>query len=270
LIRIDSPKTTLIKSKKIGEGNYECTLDLNGIYTNEELKDFNGRWEQFIVSDEAISSLIKRNGNTFIYPHKSWIPSKKDKRPSILMLFGNSALHSLKDDIYFSYEGGGAEHRVWKVLRELDYIEIDSNPKTIKQDFFNLRYESPFRLGLEVIYTFPTPASKPQEWATEGGLEKLFRKKVMRIMFESEKARVLPLIRGFVKDGGAVIALQKDAYNAVAQNSYRLKQAFGFELKSLLDNSIKIYGTPPTRFLYSKKMKEILRNIKVEILSNYV
>ena len=90
----------------------------------------------------------------------------------------------------------------------------------------------------------------------------------MRIMFESEKARVLPLIREFVKDGGAVIALQKDAYNAVTQNSYSLKQANNFELKSLLDNSIKVYGTPPTRFLYSKKMKELLWNIKEEILNN--
>lgn len=265
MIKLDSPKSTFIKSKKIGEGNYECTLDLNGIYTNEELKKFNSRWEEFSISDEAISSLIKRNGNTFIYPHKSWIPSKKNNKPSILMLFGNSALHSLRDDIYFSYEGGGAEHRVWKVLRELNYIEIDSNPKTIKQDFFNLRYESPFRLGFEVIYTFPTPASKPQEWATEGGLEKLFRQKVMRIMFESEKARVLPLIREFVKDGGAVIALQKDAYNAIAQNNYSLKQAFNFELKSKLDNAIKIYGTPPTRYLYSEKMKILLKNIKEEI-----
>jgi hypothetical protein len=148
----------------------------------------------------------------------------------------------------------------------LGYIDIDTDPKTIKQDFFNLRYESPFRLGLEVIYTFPTPASSPQKWATGTGLERLFHKKAKQIMFESEKARVLRLTREFVKDGGAVIALQKDAYNAVAQNTYSLNQAKSFELKSLLDNSIRIYGTPPTRLLYSTKMKELLRNIKEEIL----
>ena len=143
----------------------------------------------------------------------------------------------------------------------------DSNPKTIKKDFFNLRYESPFRLGFEVIYTFPTTASK-SDWATVDGVKKLFRKKVMRIMFKSEKARVLPLIIEFVKDGGAVIAFQKDAYNAVAQNCYNLGQAKNFELKSLLDNSIMVYGTPPTRFLNSKNMKELLSNIKEEILNN--
>jgi hypothetical protein len=98
----------MITYKKTGEGNYECILDLNGIYTRGELNKFNSRWEEFCNSDEAISSMIKRSGNTLIYPHKSWIPSKKDKRPPVLMLFGNSALHSLRDDIYFSYEGGGA------------------------------------------------------------------------------------------------------------------------------------------------------------------
>jgi hypothetical protein len=149
----------------------------------------------------------------------------------------------------------------------LGYININSNPQTIKEDFFNLKYESPFRLGFEVIYTFPSSASK-DNWSGVAGLERLFGKKVMNLMLESEKARVLPLIRQFTKDGGAIIAMQKDAYNSVAQNSYNQKQAVNFELKSKLDNSIRIYGTPPTRLLYSKKMKELLRNIKEEILSN--
>jgi len=185
------------------------------------------------------------------------------------MLFGNSASHSVKDDIYFSFEGNGSEHRFWKVFRELGYIDISSNPETKKKDFFNLKYESPFRLGFEVIYTFPSTASNPK-WYGVKGLERLFHKKVMNLMFESERTRVLPLIREFTKDGGAIIALQKDAYNSVAQNSYNKKQAENFELKSELDNSIRIYGTPPTRYLYSKNMKELLRIIKVEILNNYV
>lgn len=251
------------------EGKLECSIDLNCVYTNEELKRFNERWKEFFASDEANNSVIKRSNNLITYSHKSWIPSKKDGRLSILMLFGNPAPHSVRDDIYFSYEGGGTEHRFWKVFRELGYININSNPKTIKQDFFNLMYESPFRLGFEVIYTFPSSASKPK-WAGVAGLERLFGKKVMKTMFESEKKRVLPLIREFVKNGGAVIALQKDAYNSVAQNNYDLKQAVNFELKSVLDDSIKIYGTPPTRWLYTKKMRDLLRNIKEEILNNYV
>jgi hypothetical protein len=259
----------MIKFKEIRQGNVECMIDLESVYTGEEIKKFNSRWEEFFASDKANASVIKRNGNTIIYPHKSWIPLKKDDRPSVLMFFGNSASHSVRDDIYFAYEGNGSEHRFWKVFRELGYINMSSNPKTMKQDFFDLKYESPFRLGFEVIYTFPSSVSKPN-WSGVAGLEKLFGQKVMKLMFESEKTRVMPLIREFTKDGGAILALQKDAYNSVAQNSYSLNQAQNFELKSGLDNSIKIYGTPPTRFLNSKKMKELLRNIKEEILNNYV
>jgi hypothetical protein len=231
------------------------------------MKKFNSRWEEFFGSDKANASVFKRNGNTIIYPHKSWIPSKKDNKPSVLMLLGNSASHSVRDDIYFTYEGNGSEHRFWKVFRELGYIDISSDPKTMKKDFFNLKYESPFRLGFEVLFTFPSSASKGK-WDGVAGVKKLFRKKVMKLMFESEKARVLPLIREFTKDGGTIIALQKDAYNSVALNSYNLSQAENFELKSVFDNSIRIYGTPPTRLLNSPKMKELLRNIKEEILNN--
>lgn len=256
----------MIKINEIRRGNFECVIDLDSVYTDKEIEEFNSRWEEFFASDKANASIFKRNGNSIFYPHKSWIPWKKDNRPSVLMFFGNSASHSVRDDIYFSYEGNGSEHRLWKVFRELGYINIDSNPMTIKKDFFDLKYESPFRLGFEVIYTFPSSASKPK-WSGVKGLERLFGKKVMKLMFESEKARVLPLIRKFTKDGGAIIALQKDAYNSVAQNSYNLKQAINFELKSELDNSIRIYGTPPTRWLYTKKMKELLRNIKEDILN---
>ena len=257
----------MIKFKEIRQGNVECTIDLESLYQDEEMKKFNSRWEEFFGSDKANASVFKRNGNTIIYPHKSWIPSKKDNKPSVLMLLGNSASHSVRDDIYFAYEGNGSEHRFWKVFRELGYIDISSDPKTMKKDFFNLKYESPFRLGFEVLYTFPSSASKPK-WSGVTGLERLFRKKVMKLMFESERARVLPLIREFTKDGGAVIALQKDAYDSVAQNCYNLKQAVNFELRSEFDNSIRIYGTPPTRRLYTKNMKELLRNIKEEILNN--
>ena len=259
----------MIKIKEIRKGNVECVIDLESVYADVEIEKFNGRWEEFFASDEANASVFKRNGNTILYPHKSWIPRIKDKRPSVIMLFGNSASHSVREDIYFSYEGNGSEHRFWKVFRELGYINIISNPKTMKQDFFNLKYESPFRLGFEVLYTFPSTASKPK-WSGVRGLERLFGKKVMKLMFESEKTRLLPLIKEFTKDGGAIIALQKDAYNSVAQNSYNLNQAWNFELKSVLDDSIRIYGTPPTRWLYTKKMKELLRNIKVEILNNFL
>ncbi len=137
----------MIQFTNIREGIIECTLDLNGLYTNKELEKFNKRWKEFVDTDEANASIIRRIENAIFYTHKSWIPSKKDNRPSVLMLFGNPASHSVRADIYFAYEGKGTEHRFWKVFRELGIVNINTDPQTIKQDFFNLKYDSPFRLG---------------------------------------------------------------------------------------------------------------------------
>jgi hypothetical protein len=257
----------MIKFRKIKTGNNECTIDLATLYTKDELKKFDGRWEEFYASDDANPAVMERKKNTISYIHKSWVPSKRDARPSVFMLSGNPAPHSVRDDVYYSYEGSGTEHRFWKVFRELQYINMDLNPQTVKQAFFDLNYESPFRLGFEVIYTFPSTPSKPK-WSGVAGVERLFGRQVMKQMSATERDRVLPMIRKFVKDGGAVIALQKDAYNAVAHDTYAVKRAVNFELVSNLDKDTKVYGTPPTRWLYTRKMKSLLSKIREDILCN--
>jgi hypothetical protein len=253
----------MMKFAEVRQGVIECTIDLDGLYSGESMSSFNQRWEEFLLSDDANASVFRRDGNIITYPHKSWIPLKKNNKPSVFFLFGNPAPHSVRDDIYFSYERNGLEHRFWRVLREVGFIEIDSNPATIKQDFLDLNYASPFRLGFEVLYTFPSSASKPK-WAGVAGIERLFGKNALQQILRFEMARLLPLLRDFLVDGGAIIAMQKDAYNALAPNSYSLKQAYDFSLKSH-NESIPLYGTPPTRNMYSNKMKELLFSIKGDI-----
>ena len=259
----------MIKFNEIGEGNLECVMNLDSLFTDEALSKFNYRWEEFLASDEANSTIFHRCGNQIIYPHKSWLPQETNHKPSVVILLGNSASHSVKEDIYFSFEGDGQEHRFWKVFRELGYIDINTNPKSIKQDFFNLNYISPFRLGLEVIYTFPSSASK-RNWAGVSGIERLFGRNAMRHIIEFEKLRLLPRLSEFTKGGGAVIAMQKNAWTAVAQSNYTLQQARTLSLMKRFGDSALIFGTPPTRNLYSSAMKELLGIIKVEILNNYI
>lgn len=255
----------MIKFTKIDVGIYRCLINLTDLYSETELEKFNKRWEDFFSSDTANAEVFEREGNTITYLHKSWIPSKTDSRIPVLLLFGNPAPHSVRDDIYFSYEGSGGEHRFWKVFRELGYISIDPNPTTIKSNFFNLNYDSPFRLGFDVIYTFPSTPCKPK-WSGVAGIERLFGKKVKSQIFEAEKQRIKEVVAEFIEEKGSLVALQKDAYNSVASDTYSVKEAVDFELKSPFNNLITIYGTPPTRWLYTNKMKELLKRIKKDIL----
>ncbi|MCK9368471.1 hypothetical protein M0R04_00635 [Candidatus Dojkabacteria bacterium] len=225
---------------------------------------FNNKWDEFVASDKFNKDVLNRDNNVIYYSHKSWVPEKTNDKPSLLMIFGNPAPHSVKDDIYFSYEGGGTEHRFWKIMRELGIIDI-STIGGIKENFFNLKYESPFRLGLEVIYTFPSSASSPK-WSGVAGLERLFGKKAMNKMAVFEKARLQNEIDNFMIHSGAIIVFQKNAWNILSNDMYDLKLALNGNLRSMYNN-IPMVCVPPTRWLYTTKMKDLLTVIKEQILT---
>lgn len=256
----------MLNFKKTGIGNYVCTLNLKSLYPdNQDLYNFNKRWKDFYASDKINPRIIARGKNIITYPHKSWIPNKKDKRIPVLFLFGNPATHSIYKDVYFAYEGKGKEHRFWKVFRELGFVDLKGTDINIKNKFLNLKYDSPFRLGFEVIYTFPSTASKPK-WSGVSGLERLFGKRTINKILEFEKARLRSTIDSFLKNGGVIIAMQKDAYNSVGNNKYNLNLAVNGKLVSDYNDQVKIYGTPPTRWLHTKKMKRLLLSIKNELV----
>jgi hypothetical protein len=245
-------------------GNIACTLNLDALYTPKELEAFNVRWAEFLNSDKNNALVLKRQGNIIIYPHKSWLPEEQNGRPSLMLLFGNPAPHSVLKDVYFAYEGRGAEHRFWKVLRELGFTDLVGNDSDIKTKFLNLDHAAPFRLGFEVIYTFPSSASKPK-WSGVLGIQRLFGKRAMGVITVLEEKRIRACISYFLAKGGAIIALQKDAYNTISQNPYDLKLATEGKLNSFY-NDIPIYGTPPTRWLYTTKMKDLLLSIKESLM----
>jgi hypothetical protein len=187
---------TALSFEDQGNGNIACALNLEALYNSKELEAFNRRWAEFLTSDESNALVLTREGNTITYPHKSWLPAEDNGKSSLMLLFGNPAPHSVLKDIYFAYEGRGAEHRFWKVLRELGFTDLFGDDINIKTKFLSLNHSSPFRLGFEVIYTFPSSASKPK-WSGVLG----------------------------------------------------------------------IHGTPPTRWLYTTKMKELLLSIKESLIA---
>jgi hypothetical protein len=253
----------ILQFNKISSSNYSCNLDLSELYkSKQDLKKFDSKWEEFIASDDTFAYVMQRNKNMITYIHKSWTPIENHNKPSLLILGGNPAPHSVWKDVYYAYEGKGIEHRFWKVLRELGYIDLYGNDEKIKDKFINLNYNSPFRIGMEAMFTFPSTPSKPK-WSGVMGLEKLFGKKYLNIIYEIEKIRVHNQINSFLKGNGFILAMQKDAYNAVSKNIYNVKLAIKGELTSEF-NGKKVIGTPPTRWLHTKKMKELLLRVRKE------
>lgn len=199
-------------------GQVSCKLDLESLYPNQrDLNEFNARWMEFMNSDQDNARVFTREGNRISYIHKSWIPNKENGKPRVLFLFGNSASHSVISDKYFAYEGNGNEHRFWRVIRELRFSNLHGKDQNLKEKFLGLEYEAPFSYGFEVIFTFPSSASQ-SKWSGVDGVKKLFRSKLSKVLLGEEKKRILAVIKNFLRPDDVIIAMQKDAYNAVSGN----------------------------------------------------
>jgi len=253
---------------KTGIGQYECTINLDEVFnTTTERDKFESKWNEFLASDEWLSKVLSKEKNLIHYLHKSWLPEKNTPKPKLMIIGGNPAPHSLFVDVYFAFEVGGGEHRFWKVLRELGFIDLPFEPNTMKENFLKLKYDSPFIVGLEAVFTFPSSASAPK-WSGVQGIQKLFGANGFRKLYQAELTRVHTFAHNFFGEtGGSILAMQKHAYEAFAANPYSINLAVQGDLSSEFDNNIRVFGTPPTRWLYTKKMKEALKKVMTDMLS---
>jgi hypothetical protein len=196
-----------------------------------------------------------------------------------LFVAGNPASHSVYDKMFFASEGREGlrrEHRFWRILRKADILSfpsisekesLDRRNCSRKTALYELSYDPPFRIGLAVFYTMPSPASKA--WAGVDGLRRLFGAEALSRIGECEKRRMDRIIRDFVSPNGAVIALQKDAYLGLKDSespNYSLREAGEGSLKGHCERELKVrlFCTPPTRLLEGKI--NVLRGFGKQIL----
>ena len=254
--------------KQLSQGRFICKLDLSLLYPGG-LDEFWVRYDEFCKADPLLLKVIERKKNILIYPHESWIPELSNQRPKVLFLFGNPAPHSVFAGVYFAYEGSGREHRFWKVMRELGIIDMrlaggqNISEKSLRSNFFKLKYKSPFAIGMEVLFTFPSPASDPR-WSGVAGLQRLFGKKVFDRLAEAEQGRVDKLVKRFIGQKGKIIAFQKNAYNGMlkpGEDRYDLEKAVSGKLYTFCNDTVLLAGVPPTRWMHTVKFKKVLKKI---------
>ncbi|WKZ27741.1 MAG: hypothetical protein QY330_04285 [Candidatus Dojkabacteria bacterium] len=265
----------LLQYETIRPGIEQYRLDLRVLYPDRAKRDaFEGKWQRFYDSDSANRDVFGREDDAIIYLSESLIPEKKDERPPLLMVFGNPAPHSIKEGMFFSYEGNGREHRIWKIFRdvgivsfELDTLFEDPNERR-KRQLHSLEYHSPFRIGMIPFYAMATtPSAAP--WTGVSGLYRLFGTQAMQNIAMAERERLGRIVRNFMSDGGLIIAFQKDAYENL---SHAEAPAYGRD--SALQNGLIAYydgnpdvmvaGSPPTRSLHGVQAKKALAGIVVK------
>ena len=90
----------------------QCKIDLKKLlpYKNER-KRFEKKWNAFLKSDPCNKEIFELKGDLLKYQSEQLIPTKVDNRPPLLLVLGNPASHSVREGMFFSFEGNKKEHR---------------------------------------------------------------------------------------------------------------------------------------------------------------
>jgi hypothetical protein len=270
----------LLRFSAIHNGVQTAEISLTEIYDRATFTRFESRWEAFFASDPAHPAIYQKDGATIHYQTGYFVPNVRDVRPPVLLLFGNPASHSTKIGMCFSYEGNQRKHRFWSVLKESGFLEFDdgsemamldtvSRNAKMKADFLNLRYTSPFRIGIAPILSMPSTASAPP-WSGVGGLYKLFGKRALLMLLAEERKRIAEIVGSFLGEQGVIAAFQKDAYETVRlpeSPPYTLDHARANQLTSAYrgNPTIPLFGGVPTRFWTGHAIRQGLHKLRHKI-----
>ncbi len=251
-------KGMLIQWSKSNDVKLKCRLDLSCLFDSTTANRFREKYREFL-KDGLNNKIYRRESNQLFYDSEQLIPAKWSRRIPLLLVLGNPASHSVQNGMFFAYEGKGQDHRFWKsILKPIADFEL--NPRSIrstakvnqirKQRLLDLDYESHFIIALAVMLTMPSaPGGK---WGGVQGIQRLLGRRAYRKVLESESKRVTRIAKTFIKNGGAVIAFQKDAWETLRcerSAAYSIEKAKSNELIGRLKGApdIPLYGVPPTR-----------------------
>jgi len=262
----------LLEFKNFKLGIQEVLLNVQNLYQNQgERNQFECRLCEFLKSDHSNNTIFWREGDSLAYRTEQIIPKRQDNRKPLLMLLGNPASHSVKEEMFFSYERDGQEHRFWKVLDKSgifplspENMDLHERNKLRKQMLSDLNYCSLFSIGLAVFYSMPSPSSG--KWAGVAGLKRLFRKEAFCRITEWERKRVNEIIKDFLSHRlGIVVAFQKDAYSKIKSKDsecYSREKIMvnGIKGKWQCNENVPLYCAAPTRNMQTNLhlLKEIM------------
>ncbi len=242
----------------IEPGIQKMALSADELYPNyKERSRFEGRLSEFIEVNN-ISKIIEYRKGVLSYFTESVIPTKKDSRPPLLLIFGNPAPDSIINKCFFAGEKGRDQHRFWTALANAGIFSFETACNDINvartKALFNLEYKSRFRIGLAVFYSLPSPPS--DKWNGVDGLRSIFGTRALEEIALYETKRVKSIIHEFIGDNpqGAVIAFQKDAFLGVKdyKSQERLVAEQGkqrvVEARCSCDD-VRLFRMPPTRYM---------------------
>jgi hypothetical protein len=257
-------------------------IRLDRLFPNQKSRErFDYKWKIFI-EDSCNNDIYRLQGNTLSYDSEQLIPTKTNGKPSLLLVLGNPASESVKRGMFFATNKDGKELRFWEhILERSELLTTLPNKnlsagelnKNRKSQHWNIEYDTPFRIGLSVFISMPSAAGG--KWSGVAGIQKLLGKAAFSLIEIEETERIIRCARKFVQNEGAVVTLQKNAWEnlrSINDPEYTIDRAKNGKLigHSKWNAGIRLYGVPPTRLMglccdaLKKVRKKIIRKYKVD------
>ncbi|MFC1524421.1 hypothetical protein ACFL6N_06480 [Thermodesulfobacteriota bacterium] len=206
---------------EIINGKYSVDLDLGNLLDKDQRSEFKKELAKIFAHDEDFGDICRLQGDILTYQSETLLPLKEDtSRESILLVFGNPAIHSVQHGMFFFSRTNMARHGMWGKLAQAEILKrISSNNKNL----FTARNEEAekrrvliqngtgsekYLLGLTTFYSFPTPVTGGFQYSDAKGVEKLF-KPVLDTLAGMEIKRLKSLPSSFQKN---MIFVQKSSY----------------------------------------------------------
>jgi len=255
-------KKKLFTYRQTDPAHLKCTLNLSELYpVGTERQQFKKKLKPFLASDPYNEKVYQQTDSELKFVSEQLVPSKKDNRPPLLLVFGNPASHSVIEGMFFSPHQDGKENRFWKhLLPHAGIVDLtfDENLTTKERNkrrtkcMTELDYDSPFRVGLCVYFSMPSSAGGP--WSGVAGIHKLLGTRALKDIERFERNRILHIAKSFLNGRGIVVTFQRNAWEGLRSDAdpvYNIESARKGKLKGKLKGMPKIplYGVPPTRLI---------------------
>ena len=134
-----------------------CEIDLKNLLPAPKQRErFNKKWNDFKESDPHNNEIFALEGDVLKYQSEQLIPSKPDdRRTPLLLILGNPASHSVKEGMFFSFEGNKRSQIAANGIKELS-ANVDSlitipNEKLLSELGKNVSLLDAFKAANDVL-----------------------------------------------------------------------------------------------------------------------
>ncbi len=217
------PSNKFVKCSRISNGQYTVSINLRGIPNSEKFQDLEKIIEEISNDcDDDIGDIYKYDGNKLTYTSETLFPPKRYvNKQKVLIVFGNPAIHSIKNEMFFFSRAKNHRHGMWAKLEKANLIkQVRINDDNLllarereaeerKKMILSGPASEKYCVGLTTFYSFPTPVQG--RFRDVQGVERLFRLILKNVIIPFEINRILAY--SFTQDA-ILIFVQKSSYEA--------------------------------------------------------